>query len=408
MNILSINKFFWQKGGSEAVFFAEKELLESHGHKVVPFSMADEKNRPSDYSQYFVKNVDYANAGGLEKLTLAMNIIYSFEAKHKMKQLLEAFKPDVAHFHIFQHQISPSIFGPLKAKKVPLVLTLHDLKPLCPTYQMYTNDSVCEACKGRKFYNCFINKCTMGSSFKSLINTVEMYLHYFLGYYQEVDRYIAVSQFYRSKMIEYGFAPEQVVCIPNYIDAAKFERSYDDQGYGLFFGRLSHEKGVDHLLEAAAINQDIPLYIAGTGPVEDELKQIVEKKGLANVKFLGFVTGDDLLDLISKASFTVISSVWYENCPMSVLESLALQTPVIGADIGGIPELINPGVDGYTYEAGNSQALADSMKTIMKDKPGRQAMGKAARKKIINDFNAETHYQSLMDLYAEITPASGK
>lgn len=403
MKIISVNKFFWQKGGSEAVFFGEKSLLESKGHTVVPFSMADDKNQASEYSQYFVKNVDYETAGGAAKLISAMNIIYSFEAKSKMKQLLEVFTPDVAHFHIFQHQISPSVFGPLKKKKVPLVLTLHDLKPICPTYKMYSNDEVCEACKGGKFYNCFVKKCTKGSRFKSLINSVEMYFHYFLGYYQGVDRYIAVSQFYRDKMIEFGFSPKQVVCIPNYIDASKFERPYGDKGYALFFGRLSYEKGVDHLLDAIALTPDVPLYIAGTGPSEEHLKQIVDERDLSHVKFLGFVSGDELLDLIAKASFTVVPSIWYENCPMSVLESLALQTPVIGAEIGGIPELVIHEKDGYIYPAEDAQALADTMKKMMADIGCRQQMGEAGRKKIIEQFNETTHYQKLIDLYKEIT-----
>lgn len=402
MNFLSVNKFFWQKGGSEAVFFGEKELLEDKGHTVVPFSMADDKNLESEYSQYFVNNVNFETAGIFEKLTAAFNIIYSFEAAGKMRRLLKVYKPDVALFHIFQHQISPSVFGPLKKKNIPIILTLHDLKPMCPNYKMYTNNEVCEACRGRKFYNCFLKKCTKGSRFKSLINTLEMYLHYFLGYYQNVDRYIAVSHFFRDKMIEFGFSSEQVVYIPNCIDATKFERPYDDQGYGLFLGRLSYEKGLDHLLDAAALTPDVQLYIAGTGPLEEQLKETVKKRGLENIRFLGFVSGGELLDLISRASFTVISSVVYENCPMSVLESLALQTPVVGAKIGGIPELVIHKKDGFIYEAGNSQALAEAMKDMMSDAERRRRMGQAGRKKIIEDFNEATHYQRLIDLYKEV------
>lgn len=403
MKIISVNKFYWQKGGSEAVFFGEKALLESKGHTVVPFSMSDENNLPSEYSQYFVNNVNYETAGTIEKLTAAFNIIYSFEAAAKMKSLLKIYTPDIAHFHIFQHQISPSVFGPLKKKKVPIVLTLHDLKPMCPNYKMYTNNKVCEACLGKKFYNCFLKKCTKGSRFKSLINTIEMYLHYFLGYYQEVDRYIAVSRFFRNKMIDFGFSPEQVVYIPNCIDAAKFKRPYDDRGYGLFLGRLSYEKGLDHLLEAAALTPGISLHIAGTGPLESELKQKVEECGMENVKFLGYISGNELLDLISRASFTVISSVVYENCPMSVLESLALQTPVIGAKIGGIPELIDHGTDGFIYEAGNSRALADAMEDMMSDAGRRKKMGETGREKIIENFNEADHYQHLHELYKEVT-----
>ena len=402
MNILSINKFFWNKGGSEAVFFGEKALLEEMGHTVVPFSMKSAENLDSEYSRYFVDNVDYTGSGGLGKIKAAMNIIYSFESRSKMSELLKIYSPAIAHFHIFQHQISPSVFGPLRKHKVPLVLTLHDLKPLCPTYKMYTNDKICEACKGRKFYNCFVKKCTKGSRFKSLINTIEMYFHYMLGYYQNVDRYIAVSQFYRQKMLEYGFREEQVVYIPNYIDIAKYDRPYGDAGYGLYFGRLSYEKGVDHLLDAAAKLGDIPIFIAGTGPSEEQLKAMVAERNLKNVKFLGFVTGEELISLIAEASFTVMPSIWYENCPMSVLESLALQTPVIGADIGGIPELVEHGQDGFIYEAGNADALVQTVRELMSDDDRRRSMGESGRRKIAEKFDKESHYKQLISLYEQI------
>ena len=148
MNILFINKFFWDKGGSEAVYFGEMDLLEKHGHTVIPFSMQDERNHASEYSKYFVSNINYETATKYEKFVSASRIIYSFEAKRKITELLENIKIDVAHFHIFQHQISPSVFGPLKKAGIPIVLTLHDLKPMCPNYQMYTQGHICEKCKG--------------------------------------------------------------------------------------------------------------------------------------------------------------------------------------------------------------------------------------------------------------------
>ena len=402
MKILTINKFYWNKGGSESVFFGEKALLESEGHEVVPFSMKDERNLDNEYSEYFVENIDFATTGKAAQLKTAMNIIYSVEARRKMGRLLEVFLPDVAHFHIFQHQISPSVFGPLRKKNVPIVLTLHDLKPLCPNYKMYTNSRICEACKGRQFYNCFVNKCTKGSRVKSLVNTVEMYFHYMMGYYQKVDRYIAVSKFYRDKMVEFGFHPEKVAYLPNYIDEDQFDRPFDDRNYGLYFGRISHEKGVDTLIEAASLVPDVPIFIAGTGPSEQELRAIVKDRRLDNIKFLGFVIGDDLKDLVASASFTVIPSVWYENCPMSVIESLALRTPVIGADIGGIPELIDHGSDGYTYEPGNHVELAHAIQDIMQDPETRRSMGDYGRSKIVMRFNRDQHYKQLISLYKEL------
>ena len=177
----------------------------------------------------------------------------------------------------------------------------------------------------------------------------------------------------------------------------------DDQGYGLFFGRLSYEKGVDHLLEAIEKLPGVPFKIAGTGPSEKQLHELTREKGLDNVEFLGFVTGDALIDLISKASFTVIPSIWYENCPMSVLESLSLRTPVLGADIGGIPELVDHGVDGLVYPAGDSEALASTISEMMESAERRAQMGEVGRSKIIRDFNEEVHYQKLLEIYKEVS-----
>ncbi|MFK5895095.1 MAG: glycosyltransferase, partial [Pseudomonadota bacterium] len=268
MNILSINKFFWKKGGSEAVFFSEKEILEKHGHHVIPFSMQNKNNLTSAYSKYFVDEVNYTGGNSVDKLKAAFKIIYSFDAKNKIQSLLSEHKIDIAHFHIFQHQISPSVFAPLKKRNIPLVLTLHDLKPICPNYQMYVNGKVCERCKGRKFYNAFLNSCTKGSRIKSLINTIEMYFHYFMGYYQNVDKYIAVSHFHRNKMLENGFRESQIDLLPNCIDPQIFNYSDNDDNYAVFVGRLSHEKGVKTLIYAAELCPEISIKIIGTGPEE--------------------------------------------------------------------------------------------------------------------------------------------
>lgn len=402
MNILSVNKFYWRKGGSEAVFFGEKELLESRNHKVVPFSMQNQGNCKSEYSEYFVKEANYDASGILEKLNSAATVIYSLEAKRKISELLKVFVPDIAHFHIFQHQISPSVFGPLRKLNVPLVLTLHDLKPICPNYKMYTQGHVCEECKGRKFYNCFSNKCTKGSMLKSLVSTVEMYLHYMLGYYQNVDRYIAVSKFYQQKMIEFGFPEHQVSYLPNYIDTSTYPISTRDDGYVLSFGRLSEEKGIETLIEGAALCPDIPVVIAGTGPEEKALKELAAIRNVKNVSFVGFKTGAALQELIANSSFAVITSRWYENCPMSVLESLAFGKPVIGANIGGIPELIEDGIDGIIYQTGDHEDLAKKMQTLWQMGSQRAEMGRAGRGKVEQKFNPDIHYDQLIKIYTEL------
>jgi glycosyltransferase involved in cell wall biosynthesis len=234
------------------------------------------------------------------------------------------------------------------------------------------------------------------------VNTIEMYFHHAAGFYRSVDRYIAVSDFYRSKMIEFGFRPDQVVHIPNYIDCSRFRLSDSDRGYGLYFGRLSEEKGVATLLRALAKTPERPFLIVGTGPDEAELKRLAGELKLSGTKFLGFKRGEELNDLIGGAAFTVIPSEWYENCPMSVLESFALGKPVIGARIGGIPELVAEGVDGFTFESGNAEALAEKMNLLWDDPERRRSMGLKGRLKVEHEYTPEKQYNSIMAVYREL------
>ncbi|MBE9489607.1 MAG: glycosyltransferase family 4 protein [Bacteroidetes bacterium] len=402
MNVLSINKYYWKKGGSESVFFSEKEMLESKGHLVIPFSMQGEKNELSPYSKYFVNEVDYSKQGIKNRLLSATKIIYSFDAKKKMQMLLLDYSPDLAHFHIFQHQISPSVFGPLKKKNIPIVLTLHDLKPICPNYKMYVNGHVCEECKGQKFYNCYKNRCTKGSVLGSIINTFEMYFHYALGYYQNVDRYIAVSKFYKNKMVEFGYPEEKISYLPNYINADDYDPNITEKGYVLYFGRLSEEKGIMVLFDAAVEIPDIPFYIVGTGPLEDALKKKAQENDLKNVHFLGFKSGIELRTLLTESTCVVVPSEWYENCPMTVLEAFAAGKPVIGSNIGGIPELIDEGIDGFIFQPKDIDVLSEKIKWIWSNRTMAKKMGMQGRKKVEEHFNEESHYVRLMEIYESV------
>lgn len=402
MNVLMVNKFFHYKGGSETVFFSEMDMLEKLGNKVVPFAMKSELNGPSIYDNYFVEEVDYTKPGFFNKIICASKIIYSFDARKKILQLLKSEEITVSHFHIFQHQISPSVFGPLKDRNIPIILSLHDLKPICPNYKYYVNGNTCEACSGGEFINCFRKKCTKGSSFGSLVNTVEMYFHRMMGYYENVDRYIAVSKFYKRKMIEAGFEEEKISYLPNYIDTEDFYSDGKDNRYVLYFGRLSEEKGVATLIKSAEINKDITHYIVGTGPLDEGLRYEVQNKSLTNIKFLGFKTGNELKRLLSECTCVVVPSEWYENCPMTILEAFASSKPVIGSNIGGIPELIENGIDGYTFEPGDEMDLADKVRTLWNEPSLCLEMGLKGLEKVKNNFNAEMHSRGLINIYNEV------
>ena len=399
MNILSVNKYFWKKGGSETVFFGEKQLLESHGHQVIPFSMQSSQNLETPFSKYFVTEVNYTEKGLYNKISAASKIIYSFEARRKIESLLRDHSPDLAHFHIFQHQISPSVFGPLQKRKIPILLTLHDLKPICPNYKMLTNGRVREECKGKRFYNCTLNRCTKGSLLGSLTNTLEMYFHYLMGYYQSVDYYIAPSQFIKNKFIDFGFPESKMKYLPNFIDAPRHADGSRDDRYVLYFGRLSHEKGLPTLLRSAKSTPRIRYRIVGNGPLERELQEWTEREKLSNVIFHGYQTGNTLKKLLEGASCVVLPSEWYENCPMSLLEAFASAKPVIGTDIGGIPELIENGEDGIVVPPGDHQALADAIRTLWENPEQAKAMGQAGFEKVKERHSPEKHYQGLISIY---------
>ncbi len=402
MRTLLVNKFYWKKGGSESVFFNEKAMLESAGNIVIPFSMQGENNESTQYSKYFVSEVDYSKPGLKNRLSSAAKIIYSFEAKRKMELLLSEQSIDLSHFHIFQHQISPSVFGPLKKRNIPIILTLHDLKPICPNYQMYVNGAVCEACKGKKFINCFNNRCTKGSTLGSLINTVEMYFHYAMGYYQSVDKYIAVSRFHMNKMIEYGFDKNKIFYLPNYIDVSVYPLTNIDNNYILYFGRLSSEKGITVLLDTAKSLPHVSFNIVGTGSQEKALKEKCKADNICNVAFLGYRQSDELIKILSEATCVVVPSEVYENCPMTILEAFAAGRPVIGSDIGGIPELIEEDVDGFVFPPGDSVALAEKIAWVWDNRATAKDMGMAGRKKVEEHFNAEAHYEGLMSIYNSV------
>jgi glycosyltransferase involved in cell wall biosynthesis len=376
------------------------DLLKEHGHDVIPFSMKHPNNHPSDFSQYFVETIDYTNKSFFRKVSSATKVVYSLEARRRLSSLLEHSTPDIAHFHNFHHQLSPSIITPLVKKGVPIVMTVHDLKLMCPNYKMLSDGKVCELCKGGKFFNCVLRKCTKGSRSKSLVNAVEMYLHRFLDSYRHVDRFIAVSNFFKRKMVEYGFPEDKIVHIPNYVDATKFKVSVVDKGYVLYFGRLSEEKGVSTLLNAMGILPSIPLIVAGTGPIAESLQ--AEAHHLGNVSFVGYKSGEELSRLIQECSFTVLPSEVYENCPMSVLESLAYGKPVIGSHMGGIPELINDSIDGYVFKAGNAADLADKMSLMWHHSDKRREMGGNGRNRIENQYSASSYFDKISSLYDEV------
>ena len=400
MKILMINKFLYRFGGTSASMFNLVDQLHANGHETVLFGMAHENNVPSPYAPYFVSRVDYNRERGFfTKAAEAIRILYSFEAKRKLRQLIRDAHPMIAHCHNIYHQISPSILPVLKDHGIPIVLTAQDYKLLCGNYKMLSHGKICERCCSGAHYHASLQRCMKSAIFPSVVTTIEMSVHRLVGVYDLLDIIIAPSAFLRDKLLTYGFAREKVVHVPNFVDVDAYTPTDEHGGYFVYCGRLIEEKGLKTLLRAMRSVRTGTLLLIGTGPQRQELEALVQEYHLQNVKFIGYLTGEALRDAVRNAMFTVLPSEWYENHPVSVLEAFALGKPVIGANIGGIPEIITHGQDGLLFQPGDADELAERIRYLLARPETRVAMGKAARAKVVEKFHSAKHYERILSIY---------
>lgn len=405
MKVLMINKFFYRKGGAETVFFQERSCLLDNDIEVVDFSMKHPLNRPSPHAGYFVSNTDYnkiRSTPGISfknKLSTAIRLIYNAEARRKLHELVKEERPDIAHLHNIYHQISPSIIGVLKKNNIKTIMTLHDSKLLCPTYLMIDrNNVICDLCKGGRFYHAAINRCMDRSLAHSSVLSMEAYLHRWLRSYDGIDLYITPSRFLADLMSNNHIIRKPMLVLPNGVEPEEVPSVESKESHIFFFGRVSREKGVETLIDAyERLDRKIPLKIAGDGPLLDRLKSKYK-----NVDFLGYQEKNPMRKLIQDAAFVVVPSECFENFPMAVLEAMNSGKPVIGSDIGGIPEQIDDGKTGLLFEAGNTSALSGQMRRLLFDRELRSRLGREARKKVAETFSLDVHCRKLIGLYEKM------
>ncbi len=393
--ILNISQNHYVRGGSDRYFFTLAELLKKHGHQVIPFTAASPKNEPSEWERYFPRGADFEQPRTADLL----RFLYSRQAVKSIQGLLRDTKVDIAHFHIYHGKLTASILGSLKKAGIPLIQTLHDYKLTCPVATHLSNSEICEACEGKHFWRAVPKRCNRGSLARTALSSTESYVSRFLGSVDKFTHFISVSHFLRKKMIQYGIPENKISMVHNFTDVSDIVPNFSVGEYVLYFGRVDRSKGILTLIKAALPLKQIPLYIVGDGEAMSEAQQIVEENECDHIHFLGFKQGDELRELILNSMCTVLPSEWYENCPMSVLESFAYGKPVIGANIGGIPELIENGVDGFLVPPGEYERLRDRLRWIYDHKTEVMAMGEAARKKMETEFNADIHYEKIMNVY---------
>ena len=369
MKILMVNKFLYPHGGAESYVFRLGGYLQSNGHEVQYFGMDSDNRCVGNSAEAYTANLDFHGGRRLEKLTYPFRIIYSIEARKKIRMVLEDYQPDVVHLNNFTYQITPSVILETvkwredNKRQCRIVYTAHDYNLICPNHMLFNPNTRenCEKCLSGNYSYCTKQKCIHNSYARSLIGSAEAYFWKHNGVYRYIDKVICCSEFMKNKMDTDPVFRGKTVVLHNFIEKSEWKET-EKKDYVLFFGRYSQEKGIATLLKACSSLPDIPFVFAGAGPMEQEINRV------DNIRNVGFISDGSLEKLIREALFSVYPSEWYENCPFSVMESQGYGTPVLGADIGGIPELIRKGETGELFKPKDATDLKNKINFLWNNK----------------------------------------
>ena len=401
MKILLVNKFHYIRGGSEKYYFELAKLLKKNGHEICFFSTKNEKNIVTGDKEYFVEEINLNN----KNIFNALKIIYSFKNKKMMEKALVEFKPDLVHINNFQRQLSASIIDVINKKNIPIVFTAHDLQAICPAITMLDNQGKnCEKCTGGKYINCIKKKCNKKSRLKSILGAIEGYYYRIRKIYtKKIDVIITPSKFYKQKLIKDGINKNKIKVINNFVTINSRELITDNNNYILYIGRLSKGKGIYNLINAFLKLNKGELHIAGVGEEYDNIKNIITKEKLENkIKLLGYLKEKKIEEEISNCKFVVVPSIWYENCPYSVLEALILGKAIIASKVGGIKELIKDNKNGLLYEPNNIEELKNKMDELYENENKRKQIEKEAKKFAFKKFSEQTYYNKIINIYKSL------
>lgn len=420
MRVLLVNKFHYRKGGAETYYLEVGAALEQMGHDVAYFSMNHPNNLPCAQERYFVTQREYNDVRNpLKAIADGISLVYSLEARRKFQALCEEFHPDVVHLNNVHRQITLSILDApyLADHNVPVIYTAHDYVTVCPGYLMLDGmGHVCDRClEDGNYHHCAENRCIKGSYAKSMLAVIEASFNRAKGMNKKIDRVIAPSHFMAKKLIEGGWASDKVAVLQNFVSDAILnqarlggsDRTEWKSPYLLFFGRISKEKGVDTLIDAFLIAEQLlpgwRLVVAGDGPQLDSLRRkLSSAETSSNVELVGYLSGKTLHSLIERASIAIVPSRCRENMPFSVVEAFAAGTPVIASRIGGIPEIVSEGDTGFLAEPGKVYSLVQAIMRAVdccRDRGSYRAMQARCRNYITKNCNQRRFTERMIDIY---------
>lgn len=398
LRILNAGQNYRVIGGSDRYLLDLESLLENKGHKVIPFAASHPDNLPTEWGKYFPDRNDFERP----RIKDIAGFVYSISTRKKLESLLAACQIDLAHAHIYYGQLTGALLGVLKKHDIPIVQTLHEYKLVCPVYTLNKNGDNCMDCAGGRFYRGVVNKCNRNSVSRSFLSVVESYVTRWLGSIDKIDRFICVSDYQRDLIIRMGVPDSKLVTIHNFVRPELFRQSLGDGDYVLYFGRLERIKGVFTLLEAAALLPHVPFMIIGKGQDGDELKRYAERRCLKNVRFLDFISGDKLEDIIAQCRFSVLPTEWAETFGLTVLETFMKGRPVIASRIGGVQEVIEDKKTGLFFPPGNCMELASLIEYLWSNPKICREMGEEGQKHALTAFGPDVHYEKLIQVYKQV------
>lgn len=410
MKILLVNYRYFISGGPEKYMFNIKKMLEDNGHEVIPFSIHSNKNVKTKYSKYFVEPIGGRDATYFDEVKktpksiwqMLTRSIYSFEVESVIKREIKDVKPDLVYIIHFVNKLSPSVITGARKTGIPVVLRLSDYFLLCPRFDFMYEKKVCEECLTKGYVSCIKKRCVKGSLFASIIRVFSMKFHKAINVYKGVYAFITPSEFLKKKLSLNGFDEDKIHCIPTFTSSKTKVGNPEIGSYGLYFGRVTEEKGVETVIKAYEKLPEYTVKIMGDDTTEEatKLKNYVKKHKIKNVEFLGFKSGEELENIIKAARFTLIPSIWYDNLPNTALESFQYSKPVIASNIGSLPELVIDGENGYLFNPSDEEDLIKKIKMLDDDKLVKK-MGEASRRRLENRFSPNAHYEALMKVFNE-------
>lgn len=406
MRIALVNYRYFVDGGPGRYMFNIKEILESHGHEVVTFSIKHPKNEYSEYEDFFLESVDDEEYFSNTKKTPG-NILksfgrmfYSFEAKRKFKKLLDATKPDVVYVLQFHNKISPSVLYAARESGVPVVHRISDFQYMCPNALFYNEEKgLCTDCLEGHLMSCVRHKCVLDSRLYSAIKALAKWFHDRLDITKLVSQYVVPSTFTLGKLHEFGISKEKLNHVPTFFNLKPRDDEPVYEPFFLYVGRLVPHKGLGTLIDAF-VGTDYKLKIIGfaSDDYEAELKNRLEGKK-HSIEFLGRMTFNEIAPYLNTCLCTISPAEWYENFPNAILESFAFKKAVITTAIGSLVEMVENMKTGMQFAYRDAADLRRCVKYMVEHPDEAERMGRNAYANLVERFSPELHYQQLMKIF---------